>query len=58
MVSDSRACLTFILSDHPYRPSRHFDRALATVKSQSTLPNAANCVENDAASDGQSRGDR
>jgi hypothetical protein len=29
MVSGSRACLTFILSDHPHRPSRHFDGALA-----------------------------
>jgi hypothetical protein len=28
MVSGSRACLTFILSDHPHRPSRHFDGAL------------------------------
>jgi hypothetical protein len=28
MVSGSRACLTFILSDHPHRPSRHFDEAL------------------------------
>ena len=28
MVSGSRACLTFILSDHPHWPSRHFDGAL------------------------------
>src|SRR5215213_7120000 len=28
MVFDSRACLTFIRSDHPHRPSRHFARAL------------------------------
>jgi hypothetical protein len=28
MVPGSRACLTFILSDHPHRPSRHFDGAL------------------------------
>jgi hypothetical protein len=31
MVAGSRACLTFILSDHPHRPSRHFDGALASV---------------------------
>ena len=28
MVFDSRACLTFIRSDHPHWPSRHFARAL------------------------------
>ena len=28
MVSGSRACLTSILSDHPHRPSPHFDGAL------------------------------
>jgi hypothetical protein len=28
MVSGSRACLTLNLSDHPHRPSRHFDAAL------------------------------
>ena len=28
MVSGSRPCHTFILSDHPHRPSRHFDGAL------------------------------
>jgi hypothetical protein len=32
MVSGSRACLTFILSDHPHRPSRHFDGALLSMK--------------------------
>jgi hypothetical protein len=30
MVSGSRACLTFILSDHPHWPSRHFDGALGS----------------------------
>jgi hypothetical protein len=30
MVSGSRAPLTFILSDHPQRPSRHFDGALTS----------------------------
>jgi hypothetical protein len=28
MLCGSRACLTFILSDHPHRPSRHFDGVL------------------------------
>jgi predicted NBD/HSP70 family sugar kinase len=31
MVSGSRACLTFIPSDHPHRPSRHFDGALDVI---------------------------
>jgi hypothetical protein len=31
MVSGSRACLTFILSDHPHWPSRHFDGALGPL---------------------------
>jgi hypothetical protein len=31
MVSGSRVCLTSILSDHPHRPSRHFDGALSTA---------------------------
>jgi hypothetical protein len=34
MVPESRACLTFILSDHPHRPSRHFDGALMAEHSQ------------------------
>jgi hypothetical protein len=34
MVSGSRAYLTFILSDHPHRPSRHVDGALAGVGGQ------------------------
>src|SRR5262245_41636432 len=30
-ASGSRACLTSILSNHPHRPSRHFDGALLAV---------------------------
>jgi hypothetical protein len=36
MVSGSRACLTFILSDHPHRPSRHFDGALGVGEEPET----------------------
>src|SRR5919197_6703775 len=51
MVSGSRACLTFILSDHPHRPSRHFDGALTfsqVALDRSCGREASDCPEPDA----------